>query len=124
MQAQEPAKGIMETQDWGDGSKVYHIECDCTCEDHAVSTWIDVEAEEDFGVVVTFYVKTWTPASLLEGGMWQRIKKAANILFKGVDTQEHDIILKEQAALNWVSAVNSTINDLQERNKAKNNDAE
>lgn len=118
LKAQEPAKGIQETQDWGD-AKVYHIECDCTCEDHAVSTWVEVEAEEDFGVVVTFYVKTWTPHSLAEGGLWERIKKAANILFKGVDTQEHDIILKEQAALNWISAVQKSMKDLKELKDAE-----
>ena len=113
MKAQEPAQGISKVQDWGD-AKMYHIECDCTCEDHAVSTWVEVEGDEDFGVTVAFYVKTWTPASLAEGGMWQRIKKAANILFKGVDTQEHDIILKEQAAKNWISAVEKAIEDVKQ----------
>lgn len=108
MTPQEPAKGIQETQDWGD-AVAFHIECDCTCPEHGVDTWIEVEDEEDFGVVVTFYVKTWTPASLSQEGIWARIKKAANILFKGVDTQEHDIILKEQAARNWISAVEKTI---------------
>jgi hypothetical protein len=113
MKAQEPAQGICKTQDWGD-AKVYHIECDCTCEDHSVSTWIEVEAEEDFGTVVTFYVKTWTPYSLSQAGLWTRIRKAVSILFKGVDTQEHDIILKEQAARNWIAAVEKSIKDVKE----------
>lgn len=111
MQAQEPAKGILAEYDTED-MKVYHIECDCTCEDHAVTTCIEVEREPDFGVVVTFYVKTWTPCSFAEAGLWERIKKACNILFKGVDTQEHDIILKEQAALNWCTAVRKAIDDV------------
>lgn len=113
MQAQEPAQGICKVQDWGD-ARLYHVECDCTCEDHVVQTWVEAEAEPDFGVCVTFYVKTWTPASIASGGLWQRIKKAANILFKGVDTQEHDIILKEQAALNWISAVENAMNDFKD----------
>lgn len=113
MQAQEPAKGILEEENWGN-AKSYHIVCDCTTPDHALDTWIEVEAEPDFGVCVTFFVKTWTPYDLSRNGMWQRIKKAANILFKGFDTQQHDIILKEQAALNWITAVQKSMKDLKE----------
>lgn len=116
MQAQTPAKGISVDYD-SNGAKSYLVSCDCTADDHAVNTWIEVSADQDFGVCVTFFVKTWTPASLAEGGLWARIKKAANILFKGVDTQEHDIILKEQAALNWISAVSNTIDDLNKDSK-------
>jgi len=118
MKAQKPAVGILKEYDSED-ARCYHIVCDCTCEDHAVDTWIEAEAEPDFGVCITFYVKTWTPASLAEGGLWQRIKKAANILFKGVDTQQHDIILKEQAATNWIAAVQKSIDDFKEYQKAK-----
>lgn len=113
MTPQEPAQGISVEYNTED-MKSYRVNCDCTCEDHAVDTWVEIEAEPDFGVCVSFFVKTWTPASLAEGGLWQRIKKAANILFKGVDTQEHDIILKEQAALNWVTAVQKAMKDLNE----------
>ena len=115
MKAQTPAKGISESSSWDD-AKIYHIECDCTCEDHAVDTWIEADAEPDFGVNVTFYVKTWTPYSLSADGMWKRIKKAYNVLVKGVDTQEHGILLKEQAALNWVAAVQGAISDLGDNN--------
>lgn len=119
MQAQEPAQGISAEYDTED-MKSYRINCDCTCEDHAVDTWIEVEAEPDFGICVSFFVKTWTPASLAEGGLWVRIKKAANILFKGVDTQTHDIILKEQVARNWIGAVESAITDLKEYERQNN----
>ena len=113
IKAQTPASGISESSSL-DNAKIYHIECDCTCEDHAVDTWIEVDAETDFGVNITFYVKTWTPYSLSTDGMWKRIKKAYNILVKGVDIQEHGIVLKEQAALNWVTAVQNAIADIQD----------
>lgn len=107
MQPQTPAQGII-MQD----ALTYYTQCDCEENSHAVKTWIETSAEPGFGVDVTFFVKTWTPASLAEGGLWQRIKKAASILFTGVDTQQHGIVLREQVALNWISAVNSSIEDL------------
>jgi hypothetical protein len=111
MKPQTPATGISLEYD-SDGTKAYRIDCDCSCADHSVSTWIEVSAFDEVGVDVVFYVKTWTPYDLSQGGLWMRIKKAANVLFKGVDTQEHGILLKEQAATNWICAVENSIKDM------------
>jgi len=116
MQAQTPAKGVSETYN-SNNMDSYHIECDCTAPDHSVSTWIEVGMEdEDMDYIsVTFYVKTWTPFFT---GFWQRIKCAANILFTGVSTQEHGILLKEQNALNWITAVQKSLDKVEQtRNK-------
>jgi len=109
MKAQKPAEGILKEYDTED-AKCYHIICDCTCEDHAVDTWIEVGAFDEMGVDVTFYVKTYTPHTV--AGIWDRIKAACNVLFKGVDTQMHSIFLKEQVARNWISAVENSIDDM------------
>jgi len=111
MQVEKPAHGISVEYD-SDDTKAYRVNCDCMGDDHAVSTWVEVRADEDMGVDVIFYVKTWTPASLADGGLWQRVKKAVNVLFKGVDLQEHGILLREQAALNWIEAVGLAIIDV------------
>ena len=112
-QTQTPAKGIVEEYD-DEGCKAYRVDCDCSNEDHAVSTWIEVSAFDEIGVDVNFYVKTWTPYDLASGGLWGRIKKACNILFKGVDTQEHNILLSEQVATNWIRAVEKAMQDVRD----------
>jgi hypothetical protein len=36
-------------------------------------------------------------------------------LFTGVNKQEHEILLKPQAALNWVKAVENSIKDFEKK---------
>ena len=51
MQAQQPALGIMQTNDWGD-TKVYRIACDCGSNEHSHDLW--VEADESNVTVTVF----------------------------------------------------------------------
>lgn len=109
MKAQTPAEGIMLVNNWDD-AKNYHIECSCGSEDHSAKMWIEVQKDRDIPEVeVSFYVTTWTPF-WQEG--WSRVKAAYEILFKGVNKQEHHMILTKQSALNLAKVIEQTVNEL------------
>jgi hypothetical protein len=110
MKAEKPATSISKTAEFKD-SVCYRIECDCLSENHRVDTWIEVDQPySDFKMVsIRFHVNTYTHP--FSHGFWQRVKNACKVLM-GVDEQQHEILLKPQAAKNWVNAVNSTIKTL------------
>jgi hypothetical protein len=107
MKPEQPATGVSKILDMGD-TVCYRIDCVCNSQDHSVNTWIEVEQSwEDIDQIsVMFFVKTY---NRYNENIWQRIKQAAKILFTGVDEKEHEILLKPQAALNWIKAVEETI---------------
>lgn len=114
MKAQTPAEGISLDNDWGD-AKTFNVECDCTSDDHAVKMWIEVQRDADIpDVEVSFYVTTWTP---VWKGWLQRLQAVYDILFKGVHKQEHHMLLNKQSALNFASAIESTVKELEEKCK-------
>ena len=43
---QVPAEGISKRQLQLDDAESFHIECECTCEDHAVEAWIEIHRDE------------------------------------------------------------------------------
>lgn len=120
MEAQTPADGILKTGDWGT-SKTYHVACDCgNAECRHV---IDIEAD-DWGVTVTVYTEQKTPWwkrrfadnhnidnpvldrldrtwKDLANGIWRRVALTWDIWVHGYVKYETNIILKEQAALNY-----------------------
>jgi hypothetical protein len=109
MKAQAPAQGISLTASYP-GAKSYKIECECSDRDHAVDMWIEVDKDPDTKTVeVCFYVDTWTP-------FWysgfSRVKVAWNVLTKGVNRQEHHMILSKQAAFNLAKVVEQTVKEL------------
>jgi hypothetical protein len=117
MKAEKPATSISKTAEFKD-SVCYRIECDCLSENHHVDTWIEVERTFDDleDISVTFYVNTYTHP--FARGFWQRIKNAAKVLI-GVDEQQHEILLKPQAAKNWIQAVENSINNFEKNHERK-----
>lgn len=113
MKAQTPAQGISIDHDWGD-AKVFNIECDCSDSDHAVKMWIEVQRDRDVpDVEIGFYVTTRT-AKFWQG--WpQRLRAVKDILMHGIYQQEHHMLLNRQAALNFASAIQNTVADLDEK---------
>jgi hypothetical protein len=109
MKAEKPATGISKIQEFSD-SVCYRIECECTSHDHVVDTHIEVQRLWDDipDISVMFYVTTYNkfPKNIRD-----RVKQAASILFTGVSKQEHEILLKPQAAKNWIQAVENSINN-------------
>jgi len=119
MQPEKPATGISKTQEFSD-TVCYRIDCECTSHDHAVDTHIEVQRLWDDipDISVMFYVTTYNK---FPENIWNRVKQAASILFTGVNKQEHEILLKPQAALNWVKAVENSIKDFEKKHERKTN---
>jgi hypothetical protein len=118
MNAEKPATGISKLADYPK-AKCYRVDCECTTPDHAVDTWIEVERAFDDceDISVRFYVNTYSHP--LANGFWQRLKNACKILV-GVDQQQHEILLKQQAAKNWISSVEKAIAEFShDQNKNK-----
>ena len=117
MKAEKPATGISKIQESSD-SVCYRIECECTSHDHAVDTRIEIEKQWDDipDISVRFYLTTCNKFS---ENIWDRVKQAASILFTGVSKQEHEILLKPQAAKNWIQAVENSINNFEKKHEGK-----
>ena len=110
MKAQTPAEGISLNSDWGD-AKSYRISCDCGSPEHDVNMGVEVDGDEDGrDVQVGFYVDTWTP---FWDSKFNRFKAAWDILVKGVNRQEHHMILRKQAALNFAETIKQAIKDVE-----------
>lgn len=112
---QVPAEGISKRQLQLDDAESFHIECECTCEDHAVEAWIEIKSDKEFSEVeVTFYVDTYVPVWNMN--VFERVKTAFAILFGRPARRQHSILLKPQAAQNWVSAMQTSIDKLENKN--------
>ena len=117
MKAEKPATGISKIQEFSD-TVCYRIECECTSHDHAVDTYIEVQRLWDDipDISVMFYVTTYNK---FPKNIWYRVNQAAKILFTGVSKQEHEILLKPQAAKNWIQAVENSINNFEKKHERK-----
>jgi len=115
MDTQTPAQGISIDNEY-DEAKVFNVECECTADDHAVKMWIELDRDAPY-VTVTFYADFWTPVS----GWWQRVKIAWNVMVHGVHRQEHDLMLRKQAALNFASAITQSVKELEKSHDPRGN---
>ncbi len=117
MKAENPATGISKIQEFSD-TVCYRIECECTSSDHVVDTRVEVQRLWDDipDISVMFYVTTYNK---FPESFWDRIKQAASILFTGVNKQEHEILLKPQAAKNWIQAVENSIINFEKKHERK-----
>lgn len=110
----KPLRNIMETGDWGD-AKCYRVGCDCSDPTHDASMWIEVDSDSDTrDVQLTFYVDTWTP---FWDTKFDRFKAAYDILFKGINRQQHTMILNEKAAECLTGTITQAIKDVRDFKK-------
>jgi hypothetical protein len=107
MKTQQPATGIMQMGEWRD-ARCFRVACDCGTREHEVDAWIEVQ-DQDRTVSVTFYAQLQTPFQ----NFGQRLRMAWAILTRGVYSQEHDLILNEQAARNFTAAIDRTLENFQ-----------
>lgn len=100
---QPPAEGILKTNDWGN-SKAYKIACDCGGDRHDHDVWVEAE---DTGVTVTIYVT-------LQSKFWSmnRWKQMWQLLTKGYLQYETNLILNEQAAINYAETIRYAVEDV------------
>lgn len=104
-----PAKGIMINEKWRDAHS-YTVRCECGSTTHNIDAWVEVDTDtETRDMTLTFYMETYTPAIT---GFFSRVSAAVRILFSGYIKQEHSLILKEQAANNFLSAVQNSVKTL------------
>lgn len=120
MKSEKAATGISKIQEFSD-TVCYRVDCECTSHDHSVDTRIEVERLWDDipDISVRFYITTWNK---FPESFWDRVKQASAILFTGVNKQEHEILLKPQAAKNWIDAVEKSIKDFEKKHENKRND--
>lgn len=131
MKYQEPAEGIMKTNDFGN-SKWYKVVCGCGQSDHDID--FEVEADET-GVTVNTYVtaKTdyWTESIKkrydidnpylqeldwalkdIWNGLVTRLKLTWTVWTKGYVRCETTIVMSEQQALNYAETLKSASKDV------------
>ena len=114
MTPEQPALGIMRTNDWGD-TKVYRVACDCGSNEHSHDLW--VEADES-NVTVTVFTK-------LKSKWWQlnRWQQIWILLTKGYVEYEASLILSQQQALNYAKTLEHAIIDVETFRKKKQENA-
>ena len=103
MKNQTPAEGILLHRDYGD-AKMYTLTCECCTADHNHQIWIEAD---DIGVTVTTFTEQKTRWWALN--RWQIIWR---LLTKGYVQYEASIIMSEQQALNYASALEKATVDV------------
>jgi hypothetical protein len=103
MEPQKPAEGILKTTEWGD-SKWYHIRCECGSDDCSHELNVEADAVE---VQVHIYAKNYT--KWWEKNRWQQIWQ---ILTRGYSDMQTTIVLKEQVAINYATALTNAVDDV------------
>lgn len=109
LEPQTPAEGILLHRDFGD-AKHYTVSCSCTDESYVHGIWIDAE---DVGVTVHLYSKM--NSNFWSKTRWQYIWQ---LLTKGHIEVESDIILQEQAALNYAETLKKAVTDVKNFKKS------
>lgn len=107
MKAEQPAKGILKINDWGN-SRMYKAVCSCGDDD--CSHTIDIEADHE--VSVTIYTRTRT--NFWSKTRWSHIW---TLLTKGYTDFETTIVLDKQTAINYAETIKSAVKDLEELKK-------
>lgn len=111
MKPEQPALGIMRTNDWGD-TKVYRVACDCGSNEHNHDVW--VEADETNVTVTTF---TTVKSKWWQLNRWQQIW---TLLTKGYVEYEASLIMSQRQALNYAKTLESAIIDVETFRKKTN----
>ncbi|HET8688645.1 MAG TPA: hypothetical protein VFM18_18680 [Methanosarcina sp.] len=114
MEAQKPAKGISQEREFNDAS-VYRVECECSCPDHSVAMWIEIDSDKETqDIQVAFFADTWTP---WWDRYYNRFKCIWKLLTTGIVRYEHHMILNKQAAINFATVI---LNDVKKLEEIKN----
>jgi hypothetical protein len=121
MNAQEPAEGIMKTNDFGQ-YKFYSVACQCGNNDDEIR--IEVEAE-DTGVTVHHWVKvktSWwdTPTRFSWiNGLLHRVKMTYTLWIKGYLEYESWTMMNAQQTFNYAYTLKKASDDVQQFREAR-----
>ncbi len=106
---QTPARGIMSTGNWDDAHS-YRVACECHDHAHDLNVWIEVDPDKETqDITVYLYKEMYTP---FWGEGFNRVREAMRLLFTGHSRHESSIIMRREVAENFLSAVQSSINEL------------
>jgi len=108
MNAQTPAEGILQSNDWGD-SKVYQIVCGCGDSAHDHRLWVE---SDETGVNVTLYVNVKSPFWSMN--RWRQIWK---LITSGYLEHESTIFMSQQQAINYAETLKKAVKDVKEFRK-------
>jgi hypothetical protein len=137
MKAQEPAEGIMKTNDFGN-SKFYKIVCGCGQSDHDID--FEVEAN-DGGVNINTYIiaksDCWNETVKkrynidnpwlqewdwfwkdLVNGVARRIRLTWSVWTRGYVQTETTVAMSEQQALNYIETLKKAMQDVKDFKKS------
>lgn len=119
MRTQKPAEGISRGKTWPD-AHTYKVECDCGDSDHAIDAWVEIDGGKDIpDVTVSFYIKSCLP---VWDKKFSRIRTAISVLFGGTAEREHHIIMNQQVATNFLSALDCSIKELEAKTRTSSNE--
>lgn len=108
---QKPAEGIMRTNREEQCYDTFKVECDCGTRDHAIDfhVSIDRDTEDKNWVYVNteFFVTMYTPYDGYNffPALWLRLKRCAKYLFTGYIDLEHTIMMRDEVAKNFGTAL-------------------
>lgn len=111
---QVPAVGIMLQGEWKNATS-YMIPCECSDPDHAQYCWI--EADSDHGITVT----TYTTQTLPIWSTTDRLKLIWKLLTGKSVTYDATLVLNEQAAVNYASALTTTMDNMRKARESDSN---
>jgi len=110
MKPQTPAEGILLHRDFGD-ARMYEITCECCTTGHNHQVWVEAD---DMGVTVTTFTEQKTRWWALN-----RWKIIWQLLTKGYVQYEASIIMNQQQALNYATALRTAIEDVKDFRKQR-----
>ena len=121
LSAQEPAEGIMKTNDFGD-SKLYMVPCQCGNTEDEIC--IEVEAD-DTGVTVHHWVKVktawWDTPTKYKwiNGLLHRIKMTYSIWINGYLEYESWTMMNQQQTFNYAYTLKRASDDVRKFREAR-----
>jgi len=131
MQAQQPAVGILKSQDFGD-SKSYKVSCECGSNDCIHDIYIEADeyaitvhistrqttsywesiVDEHRAIKNRFLEKQWYTIARWINGIYNRTRITWHVWAKGYATYESTTLLNQQQALNYAETLRQAIEDV------------
>lgn len=106
----EAAKGIAILHEDRESTS-FRINCECTDTAHAVDAYIETSVDND-GVLMTFFVDSATESPV---SLWHRLVIAYNVLTKGRYSSSHELLLDEQATLNFLQSTGKAVDKVKSK---------
>ncbi len=114
MKPEQPAEGILKTNDWGD-AKTYHVVCDCGSADHTHDLWVESDGHD---ITVTIYATVKSP-----WWTWNRWQQIWKLMTQGYLQHETVLSMNQQTALNYAKTLESAIIDVETFRKKRQENA-